>query len=69
MLFMLTTGCCQQIFSSCTDLAGRETGRYLKIAPFQKLEEALGVLLLLVGGFFKNIGYLNIPFLFATDAK
>ena len=59
-LLLLALGGCQQVFGRGADAAGRIGGRDGGVAPFEELEETLGVLLLLLGGLQKYSGYLFV---------
>jgi len=63
VLFVLAAGGGLEILDGGADDAGREGRRHLDRAPFQKLEEALGVLLLLQRGFGEDVGHEHKAFL------
>jgi len=66
-LFILAGGGFHQVGNGVGDDSGRKSGGDLNFSAFEELEEALGVLLLLVGGLFENLRNLNVSRL-AGDA-
>ena len=51
-----------EVGCSVTDYAGRESGSDFSVTTLEELEQALGVLLFLIGGFFKHGRNQNIAF-------
>ncbi len=63
VLFVLATGGGLEVLDRGADDAGREGGSHFNGAALQELEEALGVLLLLQGGFEEDVGHEHEAFL------
>ena len=69
-MFVVLSACRgQQIFLCGTNCPGGKGTGDLHLATFQKLEQPLGMLLLLIGSFLEYGGYLHVTFLLCLGGE